>query len=59
MDKKLTYEQAMEELEKTVDKLENGDTSMDEAFELYEQGIKLSKFCQDYLKEKEEKIKSE
>lgn len=59
MDKKMTYEQAMKELEEIVKKLENPETDIDNAFELYEKGIKLSKFCEDYLGEKEEKLKSE
>ena len=34
MEQKLTYEQAMKELEQTVALLENSDTDMDKAFEL-------------------------
>lgn len=53
MDKNMTYEQAIKELEEIVKKLENPQTQIDKAFELYETGLKLSKFCEDYLSEKE------
>ena len=59
MKKDLTYEQAMQELEKTVSLLESGNTDMDKAFELYEKGVKLAKFCEDYLSEKEKSLKGE
>ncbi len=59
MDNKMTYEQAMKELEQTVKMLENPETDIDKAFELYEKGIKLSKFCEDYLDKKEKKLKNE
>lgn len=53
MDKNMTYEQAIKELEEIVKKLENPQTQIDKAFELYETGLKLSKFCEEYLSEKE------
>ena len=59
MDKNITYEQAIKELEETVKQLENPETGIDKAFELYEKGIELSKFCEDYLDKKEQKLKSE
>ena len=55
---KLTYEQAMKELEQTVALLESGETDMDKAFELYEKGVKLAKYCEDYLNEKEKMLKN-
>ena len=59
MAEKLTYEQAMKELEKTVDMLESGSADMDASFALYEKGVKLAKFCEDYLTEKENSLKGE
>ena len=59
MEQKLTYEQAMKELEQTVALLENSDTDMDKSFELYEKGVKLAKFCEEYLSEKEKSLKEE
>lgn len=53
----LTYEKAMEELEEIVNKLENSKETMDESFSLYEKGIKLIKFCDEYLNKQENKIR--
>ncbi len=53
----LTYEKAMEELENIVNKLENSKETMDESFSLYEKGIKLIKFCDEYLNKQENKIR--
>lgn len=58
MEDKMTYEEAMKKLESVTDKLESGNTSMDEAFSLYEEGLKLTKFCEDYLSEKEKIVKN-
>ena len=57
MEKKMTYEKAMCELEQTVAQLESDTTDMDKAFELYEKGVKLAKFCENYLTEKEKGLK--
>ena len=59
MNEKMSYEQAMKELEKTVSLLEDGNVDMDQAFELYEKGVKLAKYCEDYLNEKEKSVKGE
>lgn len=59
MEQKLTYEQAMNELEQTITQLEKGETDMDKAFELYEKGVKLAKYCEEYLSEKEKSLKGE
>ena len=56
MEEKMTYEQAMKALEETVAQLENSNTDMDKAFELYEKGVALAKFCEDYLSEKEKSL---
>lgn len=58
-EKKMSFELAMEELEKTVAELESGNVDMDKAFELYEKGIKLTKFCEDYLESKQKLISKE
>lgn len=58
-EKKMTYEQAMKELEATVAQLESGNVEMDKAFELYEKGLKLTKFCEAYLNEKEKLFQAE
>ncbi|WP_138415873.1 exodeoxyribonuclease VII small subunit [Aquibacillus sediminis] len=45
----LTFEQAMEQLEQIVDKLEEGDVPLEKAINYYQEGMKLSKVCGDKL----------
>ena len=45
----LTFEQAMDQLEKIVEKLEEGDVPLEKAINYYEEGMKLSKICNDKL----------
>lgn len=56
--KDLTYESAMKKLEEIVSVLENGKLSLDESVKLFEQGAELSKFCNEQLKNAENKILS-
>ncbi len=49
--KNLKFEQALQELEAIVRKLEEGNTPLDQAIELYEKGNKLRKHCQQVLDE--------
>ena len=51
-----TFEQSITELEKIVERLEDGDVTLDESLELFEQGIKLSKSCQKMLDSAEKKV---
>jgi exodeoxyribonuclease VII small subunit len=53
----LTFEQALRELQGIVEKLEAGGVSLDEAIEMYERGVKLSKYCMDKLLQAELRIK--
>ncbi|KAA1040128.1 exodeoxyribonuclease VII small subunit [Macrococcus equipercicus] len=50
------FETMMTELESIVNKLDNDKVSLEESIQLYEQGIKLSKACQQQLSEAEKKI---
>ena len=54
--KKQTFEQALEELRLTVEKLESGSTTLEESVRLYEKGTKLSLFCAKCLEEARQKI---
>ena len=56
MDKKITYEQAMEKLQAVVERLETGEDSLEDAIKLFEEGAKLSAFCYDKLNKAEQKI---
>ena len=55
MEKELTFEQAMKRLEEIVNALENGSVSLDDSLKLFEEGIKLSKYCENELKNIENK----
>lgn len=54
---KKSFEEQMEELEKIVTELENGRLSLDESVKKFEDGIKISKECNDMLEKAENKIK--
>jgi exodeoxyribonuclease VII small subunit len=53
---KMSFEQAMKELETVVDQLERGDVALDASITLYERGASLKKRCEDELKRAEEKV---
>ena len=53
---KKNFEKAIEELEKIVQRLEDADLPLDEALNLFEEGIKLSRFCSRKLDEAERKV---
>jgi len=53
---KLSFEAAMDQLELTVTKLENGDVPLEQAIELFQEGMKLSRFCSQKLEQVERKI---
>ena len=56
MEKNKSFEEQMAELEKIVTELEKGDLSLDESVAKFEEGIKLSKECNEVLEEAEKKI---
>lgn len=58
MDKEqeLSFEDALEELEKIVEKLEEGDVPLEKAINYYQEGMKLSKICSDKLNKVQEKV---
>jgi exodeoxyribonuclease VII small subunit len=51
-----TFESSLEELERIVRDLEQGDLSLEKSLELFEQGVKLSRDCQERLNEAERRI---
>ncbi len=56
MEKKLTFEQAMEKLEETVSKLENAKGGLKDTVELYEEGVRLAAMCNSMIDEAQQKI---
>ncbi|MDC3002628.1 exodeoxyribonuclease VII small subunit [Paracoccaceae bacterium] len=53
---KMTFEQAMSELERIVTELERGDVPLEDSISLYEKGAELKKRCETKLKEAEQKV---
>jgi len=53
---KKRFEEALQELETIVQRLEDGNLSLDESLALFEEGIKLSRLCAQRLDEAEKKI---
>lgn len=56
MAEKKTFEELLQELGDTVRKLDNGQTPLDEAMELFEKGVKLTKECNKILDTAEKKV---
>jgi exodeoxyribonuclease VII small subunit len=50
------FEKALEELEATVEKLEHGDLSLEDALQQFERGVALARTCQTSLKQAEQKV---
>ncbi len=53
---KLSFEKAMEQLEQIVQDLESEELPLEKAIKKFEEGIKLSKFCNKKLEESEKKV---
>jgi len=51
-----SFETASQKLEQIVKLLEEGDLTLDNALELYEEGIRLYRFCNQKLNHAEQKI---
>ena len=53
---KLSFEEAMKELEVIVNKLESGDVPLEDALKQFQTGMELSKYCQDTLSNAEQTL---
>ncbi len=51
-----TFESSLEELERIVRELEQGELTLEKSLELFEQGVKLSRECQERLNQAERRI---
>jgi exodeoxyribonuclease VII small subunit len=51
-----TFESSLEALEQIVHQLEDGDLPLEKSLELFEQGIRLSRECQERLTQAERRI---
>ncbi|WP_353937360.1 exodeoxyribonuclease VII small subunit [Mesorhizobium liriopis] len=54
--KTMSFEQALEALERIVDDLERGDVPLDESIRIYERGEALKAHCDRLLKSAEDKV---
>lgn len=50
------FEDALSKLEKIVSRLEEGNISLEESLKLFEEGIRLSRFCNQKLEEAERRV---
>ncbi len=50
------FEKAMERLEEIVENLEGGDLSLENSLKVFEEGMKLARFCSDKLEEADKKV---
>lgn len=53
---KMTFEQALAELEGIVTRLEDGDVALEESITIYQRGNHLRRFCDDKLRQAQMKI---
>jgi exodeoxyribonuclease VII small subunit len=54
--KELRFEDALAGLERIVSQLESGDLPLDDALQLFEEGVRLSRFCNAKLDEADRRI---
>ena len=50
------FEDAMKKLESIVEKMEKGDMSLNESLKMFEEGVKLTRFCSQELHKAEKKV---
>jgi len=56
MTKEIKFENALEKLEEIVRKLEGGDIALDDSLKMFEEGVRLARFCGGKLDAAERKI---
>ena len=54
--KDMTYEKAIARLEHIIEQLENNEIPLEESIALFQEGIELSQYCDDKLKNIQEKV---
>ena len=55
--KKMTFEEALARLDEIVRSMEAGGAMLDESLSLFEEGVRLVKYCQSALDGAEQKVK--
>ena len=51
------FEKSLEKLERLVERMEQGDLSLEDSLKTFEEGIKLTRECQQALTKAEQKVK--
>ncbi len=52
----IDLETALKELESLVERMEQGELSLEESLKLFERGVKLTRMCQSALKSAQQKV---
>jgi exodeoxyribonuclease VII small subunit len=52
----MTFESSMKKLEETVESLEKGELSVEDAIKSYEEGMKLASSCYNILEKAQQKV---
>lgn len=52
----IQLEKSLKELEKLVDKMEQGDLSLEKSLDYFEKGVKLTRLCQQALQQAEQRV---
>ena len=55
--KSYPFEESLEKLERLVERMEQGDLSLEDSLKTFEEGIKLTRECQQALTKAEQKVK--
>ena len=55
--KSYPFEASLDKLEKLVEKMEDGDLTLEESLKIFEEGVKLTRECQQALADAEQKVK--
>jgi exodeoxyribonuclease VII small subunit len=53
---KPTFETAFEQLQAAVKKLESGELSLEQSLKQFEEGVRLTRLCQEYLTAAEQRV---
>ena len=55
-EEKMSLEEALEQLDETIAKLQSEEVSLEESFELYKKGMDYVKICNDTIEQVEKKV---
>ena len=56
--KSKSFEEALHRLSEIVNELDSDDTKLENSMKLFEEGVTLSKYCREVLKDAAEKVES-